>query len=273
MRSIWLCADDYGIAPGVSRGIRELLAIGRINATSVMVVPSAFTSAEIDALEAIRANGKAAIGLHVTLTAPFRPLSTNFRHMEHGRFYPLPDLMRRAIARRLDVPAIEREIRVQLHAFIKAFGRPPDFVDGHQHVQLFPQIRDAFLRAVIERAPNAWVRQCGRAGGARRLADRKALVLDLLSFTFRRKARRSGVGFNPAFAGSYAFTPDADFPKLFPQFLDGLPDGGLVMCHPGFVDDELQRLDSLTTLREREYAYFNSDQFTQTLADKGVALA
>ena len=45
------------------------------------------------------------------------------------------------------------------------------------------------------------------------------------------------------------------------------------MCHPGFVDAELTRLDPLTTLREREYAYFKSDSFTQTLADKGVALA
>ena len=24
-RRIWLCADDYGISPGVNRGIRELI--------------------------------------------------------------------------------------------------------------------------------------------------------------------------------------------------------------------------------------------------------
>ena len=45
------------------------------------------------------------------------------------------------------------------------------------------------------------------------------------------------------------------------------------MCHPGFVDAELERLDPLTTLREREYAYFKSDQFTRLLAEKNVALA
>ena len=33
------------------------------------------------------------------------------------------------------------------------------------------------------------------------------------------------------------------------------------MCHPGFVDAELERLDSLTTLREHEFAFFNSDDF------------
>ena len=34
------------------------------------------------------------------------------------------------------------------------------------------------------------------------------------------------------------------------------------MCHPGFVDAELQRLDPLTTLREQEYAYFAGDDFS-----------
>ena len=36
-RRIWLCADDYGMSPGVNRAIRELIGRGRINATSVMV--------------------------------------------------------------------------------------------------------------------------------------------------------------------------------------------------------------------------------------------
>jgi hypothetical protein len=45
------------------------------------------------------------------------------------------------------------------------------------------------------------------------------------------------------------------------------------MCHPGFVDDELRRLDPLTTLREREYAYLASDGLPAALAAKGLALA
>ena len=275
MRSITLCADDYGISRGVSRAIRDLLAAGRINATSVMVMPAAFDSAEIEALAAIRApDGKRpAIGLHVTLTAPFKPLTGDFPHADEGRFCALRDLMRRGVGRRLEMRPVAAEIAAQIDAFVAAFGRPPDFVDGHQHVQLFPQLRDAFLRTVIERAPNAWVRQCGRPAFGRPLDNRKGLLLDILSVAFRRKARRYGLRFNPAFAGSYDFMPDADFSKLFPAFLRDLPDGGLVMCHPGFVDAELERLDSLTTLREREYAYFKSDQFTQLLAEKNVALA
>ena len=45
------------------------------------------------------------------------------------------------------------------------------------------------------------------------------------------------------------------------------------MCHPGKVDGELRRLDPLTDLREREYAFFLDDDFPQLLAERGVTLA
>jgi predicted glycoside hydrolase/deacetylase ChbG (UPF0249 family) len=82
-----------------------------------------------------------------------------------------------------------------------------------------------------------------------------------------------GVPTNPAFAGTYSFRPAADFARKFPRFLDGLPDGGLVMCHPGHVDEQLIKLDPLTDLREREYAYLAGDAFPRVLAANGFALA
>ena len=270
VRRITLCADDYGISPAVDRGIRQLISRGRLNATTAMVVAPSFGK---EAAKALLDTGRAAIGLHVTLTAPFKPL-TDFTSLRGGRFLTLPNVLGMALARGLDQAAIHREIGAQLLAFAAAFGRSPDFVDGHQHVHIFPQVRDAFLRAVAEHAPNAWVRQCGRvAGQPRKLHDRKGLLLDVLSVGLRRKARRLGLRFNPAFAGTYSFAPDADFPRVFARFLEGLPDGGLVMCHPGFADAELERLDTLTVQRERELAYFNGNEFARVLAEENVALA
>ena len=216
---------------------------------------------------------RAALGLHVTLTAPFAPMSADYAPVRGGAFLPLNETMRQAVARRLQGDRLVIEIAGQLRAFIATFGRPPDFIDGHQHVHLFPQVRDAFLKVVADIAPGAWVRQCGRARAALALRDRKAYVLDILSQGFRRKASRLGIVTNPAFSGAYDFNAKAEFAKTFPRFLAGLPDGGLIMCHPGFVDAELERLDPLTKQREREFAYFNSDDFPQALADHGVALA
>src|SRR6266700_2078527 len=123
MRKIWLCADDYAIAPAVDAAIRDLLVRGRLNATSVMAVAPSFPS-----------------------EAP-----------------PLAALTRLAFLRRLDKTALAREIEAQLAQFVAAFGRAPDFVDGHQHVHLFPQICEEMLAAVKRAAPAAWVRQCGSA--------------------------------------------------------------------------------------------------------------
>src|SRR5665213_279150 len=184
-RRIWLCADDYGLSPGVNRAIRDLIERGRLNATSVMVVGPAIGRDEVSALRTVAGAG------------------------------PL---------RRLDPEIIQAELRVQLTAFKDLFGRAPDFVDGHQHAQLFPQVRDAFLAAVKEAAPDAWVRQGGRHQPlSRRLGAPKALFLDLLSAQFRRRAARASIAFNPGFAGAYDFSRQPDFGVLMSQFLDGLP--------------------------------------------------
>ncbi|MCA6114849.1 ChbG/HpnK family deacetylase [Bradyrhizobium sp. WSM 1738] len=274
LRRIWLCADDYGLAEGVNRAIRDLISRGRLNATSVMVVGPAIGRAEVAALQEVAASSpRCAIGLHVTLTAPFRPLSMHFRPVDGGLFLPFPNLLRAGLLRRLDPDLVEDEVVAQLAAFKELFGRAPDFVDGHQHAQLFPQVRDGFLRAVKEAAPGAWVRQGGRRKPlAKLLGAPKALVLDTLSAQFRKRAAHAGIAFNPAFAGAYDFSTASDFGALMSEFLEGLPDGGLVMCHPGFVDQTLESLDPLTTQREAEHAYLASDRFPTLLAANKVTL-
>jgi hypothetical protein len=274
-RRIWLCADDYGISSSVNTAIRDLVVRGRLNATSVLVAAPTLDRSEAISLGILNAAApRVAIGLHVALTAPFRPLSGGFAPLRQGAFMPLPETLRYAFTHRFRRDALIAEVTAQLNRFIALFGQAPDFVDGHHHVHLFRQVRDAVLRVVKEKAPSAWLRQCGRTGPLMaRVTDRKGLLLDILSYRFRRRAAALGLRTNPAFAGTYHFAPDVDFSTLFPRFLDRLPDGGLVMCHPGFVDAELQRRDALTSLREREYAFLASNAFPAVLASRGVVLA
>ena len=90
-RRFWLCADDYGISPGVNRAIRELIERGRLNATSVMVVGAAIGRDEITSLQAaVAQTPRCAIGLHATLTAPFRPLTMHFQPVDGGQFLSVP---------------------------------------------------------------------------------------------------------------------------------------------------------------------------------------
>ena len=273
-RRIWLCADDYGISPGVNRGIRDLIGRGRLNATSVMVVGHAIGRDEVRALEDAAAdNPRCAIGLHVTLTAPFRPLTMHFQPLNGGMFPEFPKLLRAGLLRRLDPEIVGAELAVQLSAFRELFGRAPDFVDAHQHAQLFPGVRDAFLSAVKDAAPEAWVRQGGSSQKlARRLGAPKALIIDALSAQFRSRAERAEIAFNPGFAGAYDWTRQRDFGALMRQFLDGLSEGGLIMCHPGFVDETLLSLDPFTTQREYEHAFLGGEHFPRLLAANKVTL-
>ena len=270
-RHIVICADDYGISPAVSAGIRDLIAKKRINATSAMTASPHFNRDEAAALRDAAAT-HAGIGLHVTLTAPFAPLSQNFEPTRDGAFLSLAVVLGRAHLRTLRPTRLRDEIACQFQAFATAFGRPPDFVDGHHHVHIFPQVRDAVLEVTNEMAPHAWVRQCGQLSARRRLTDHKALLLDTLSQRFRRLAADHGLRTNPAFAGTYSLRADAAYARMFENFLDGLPDGGVVMCHPGHVDAALARLDHVTDAREREYDFFIGDAFPGVLADHGVKL-
>ncbi len=271
MRRITLCADDYGISEGVNRAIRDLIERRRLNATSVMVIGPAATREEAEALSRVAADG-CEIGLHVTLTAPFSPLTMHFRPLDGGMFWPVNKLLRMALLRRLDCEFVYAEVMAQIALFRELFGTPPAYLDGHQHVQLFPGIREGFIRAARDATPEAWVRQCGRTHASLQLGNPKAMLLDALSATFRKRCAASGLRTNPAFAGAYDFRSLPDFGSLMRGFLSSLPDGGLVMCHPGFVDETLRALDPLTDQREREHAYLAGDDFPRLLNELGMSL-
>jgi predicted glycoside hydrolase/deacetylase ChbG (UPF0249 family) len=239
-----------------------------------MVLTPAFARSEAAALSMLNAAGpRVAIGLHLTLTGPLKPMTAGYAPLIDGTFLPVAATLRLALQQRLDVAAITREFRAQFEAFAAAFGRAPDFVDGHQHVHLFPQVRQAALETASWMAPGAWARQCGSSLPLhRRLTDPKGLLIDWLSREFRSRAASLGIATNPAFAGTYTYRANADFAAIFPDFLENLPEGGLVMCHPGHVDAELERLDPLTTLREKEYAYFLGEEFAAVLEKRGFSL-
>src|SRR4051794_16748423 len=156
---------------------------GRLNATSVMVVAPTFTRSEAISLGILNAAGRrVAIGLHLTLTGPFRPLSSAFAPLADGEFPALSGLMRAAFLGRIDPAAAAAEVQAQCAALTAAFGSPPDFIDGHRHVHLLPVIRDALLAVAKAAGPDVWVRQCaGPAPLSARLSDPKGLAVDWLS--------------------------------------------------------------------------------------------
>jgi predicted glycoside hydrolase/deacetylase ChbG (UPF0249 family) len=273
VKRIILCADDYGFSPGVSKAIRELIAKGRLNATSAMTIFPGF-AAEAKALKETPSPAPVQIGLHLTLSGGFAPLVSPPLATGDGKLPSINALLSPLARFRISREAAAIEIEAQINAFIDAFGRAPDFVDGHQHVHLMAGIRSAFLETVAKLAPNAWVRQCGPEKTRTLVAaDNKTRVIAALNLAFKRQAKRFGLKTNPSFSGAYSFAGPDKFSGVFPRFLDELTDGGVMMCHPGFADAILRERDTLVERRDEEYAYLASDDFNKAMTAAGATLA
>ncbi|MFG1393449.1 ChbG/HpnK family deacetylase [Xanthobacter agilis] len=268
MKHIILCADDYAIAPGVSTAIRRLIAGRRINATSVMTIFPGLAD-EAWQLKGVVADKDVSVGLHITLTGGTAPLTP---WTDGANLPPLGELVLRAFTGRLDASAIATEIDAQFTAFADAFGRPPDHVDGHQHVHVLPGIRGAVLKATRSHAPGAWLRNVKPATAALIGLDLKGRLIGAFGHGFAQDAARIGLATNTGFAGAYDFGADHDFAPLLTHFLKGAPDGAVVMVHPGHVDDPLTARDPVTHQREVEFEVLHGPLMPAILAETDVRL-
>jgi len=270
---ITLCADDYGLTYGVSRGIIEALSAGRLSAVSALV-----TGPRWPALghELMRRGFDADIGLHLNLTLG-KPLGPMPQFTKDGVFPPIRELVRAARKGKLPLPEIRAEISRQLDRFEAVTGRPPDFVDGHQHVQVLPDLKDELLGELAQRGlrGRCWLRDSGDALLrilARGAQIKKALILRQLAQEFGREAWLAGFEVNRGFSGFSDFRPGKDYAKLFRTYLRARGSRHLIMCHPGHVDAELRELDPVTVTREQELAFLLSPGFEKLLAEKGLKL-
>jgi chitin disaccharide deacetylase len=269
-----LCADDFALSPAVTRGILEALAAGRLTATSAMTTQANWP----DAARAFRALAPDAdLGLHFNLTLG-GPLGAMPSFAPDGTFPSMNAIVPAAWRGALPSQEIRDELRRQLDAFEEAFGAPPDFVDGHQHVHVLPGIADDLIAELSARGlrGKAWLRDS--ADRPKRMFSRgrhwgKALTVAALARGFRAKARAAGFSLNDGFSGYSDFDAKADYSADFTSFLRAPGARPLIMCHPGHVDSELARLDPVTDSREAELAFLLSDRFTEILDAAGAKLA
>lgn len=272
--AVVLCADDFGLTEGVSRGILELADMGRLSATSAMTNCPAWASTA-PLLKALA--GRIGVGLHLNLTtgAPLGPMPS---FAPGGAFPANGAVVARALTLRLPQEEIAAEIARQLDAFEAALGRAPDFVDGHQHVHVLPGVRGALLRLLQERGlKGIWLRDPRDRLGAilkRRISREKALVVAGFAAGFGRAARRAGFDTNDGFSGYSPFdqADEDEMHALFAGAFSALGPRHLVMCHPGYPDEALRGLDQVIESRGRERSYLASERFAELLRSRGVRL-
>ncbi|MBF0310504.1 MAG: ChbG/HpnK family deacetylase [Magnetococcales bacterium] len=272
---ITLCADDYGLAPGVGRAIRSLVAANRLSATSCMTL-SPFWPEEAALLRPL--GHRVEVGLHLTLT-DHPPLGAMPKLAPDGRLPSLPRLMALAYGRRLDAAEVAGEIERQFAAFDLHFGRAPAFIDGHQHVHQLPVIGSLLLEHYQNRwpasaNPKPWIRRCTEPLPAiwrRGVSPLKASLISLMGLSQTRRLRRAGIPGNNGFRGVRDFKTSG-FASLLESFISPPLEGALIMCHPGYADAILAGADAVVGEREEEYAALAGDALPQALRNAGAKL-
>lgn len=240
-------ADDFAFSEGASLAIAQLAGLGRISATSAMVLSPRW-QADAPLLQPWR--GRIDVGLHLDWTSPFA--------LAAGHGMSLRAAMLRSLAGGFDPAQVAGAIERQLDAFEAQWQAAPDHVDGHQHVHQFAGIRTPLLDALDRRygagmgpylrislPVGAGVGMKGRVVAAMGAA---ALQADL------RRRGRSGV---PRLLGMYGFDGSAaDYAELAQRWLQDAPTGAVLMCHPAAGSDAD---DPIAAARLREFDFWRSD--------------
>jgi predicted glycoside hydrolase/deacetylase ChbG (UPF0249 family) len=262
-RTLALCADDYGVSPGVSTGIARLARGQRLSAVSC-ITNSPHWEAAAERLAGLP--DSVDVGLHLNFTEG-TPLSGRLKR-RWSKLPSLPRLILQAHLGLLPHREMRNEVHAQLAAFNRAHGKPPRFIDGHQHVHHMPGLREVILDMAEHIQPLPALRNTGRVLGPGFAAKRwvientggKALLADL---------GKRVIAHNPVLLGVYDFV-ERDYRGLMQRWLELVPvEGALLFCHPGDPDDGR---DAIEAARSRELAYLESEAFDADLAAAGVKL-
>jgi predicted glycoside hydrolase/deacetylase ChbG (UPF0249 family) len=138
-------ADDYGLTPGVSRGILRAHREGIVTSTSVLALAPAFnsTAAWLGDVPSL------GVGVHLAAVGEDPPLlsAAEVPTLVDGRGHLASSwrqFLPRAAARRIDPDDLAREFAAQAEAAAGA-GLVVGHLDTHQHLHLWPLVRGVVL--------------------------------------------------------------------------------------------------------------------------------
>jgi predicted glycoside hydrolase/deacetylase ChbG (UPF0249 family) len=262
LTGVILCADDFAVHEPASHGIALLAAMGRLSATSVMVLSPRWAH-DVALLHSLR--GRIDVGLHLDWTSEFA--------LAAGHGLSLGAAMLKSALGGFDREAAREVIERQLDAFETHWKAPPDYVDGHQHVQQFAGIREALVQALVRRygarpSQQPYLRISRAPAGA---ADLKSRVIAVMGASaLEMIAADAGMTRARALLGAYDFAGDAaGYARRMDGWLAAAPAGSILMCHPA---RELAPGDAIGAARVREFDYLSSADFPAALARTGVRL-
>lgn len=263
MSAFVLCADDFALSETSSQGILKLLAASRLSAVSTVVNTALWQTYSTTLLPYLN---KVDIGLHFNLTDNAWLTSPKMQQLG------LAKLIVKSYLGQLSEDAIYNELKAQIEAWTHVFGRLPDFIDGHQHIQQLPVIRDAIIRWFNENDNHySGYLRCSHTQIFWHNHLLKRFVINRLGAAKLKKLiNKNNIKHNLTFSGIYDFSNKTDYRKLFQGFLKEICKPSIIMCHPAYgIDND----DPHNQARNQEFAYFMSDAFVDDCKSSGMTLS
>jgi hopanoid biosynthesis associated protein HpnK len=280
VRRLIINADDFGLTPGVNRGIIEAHGHGIVTSATLMANGAAFE----DAVRLAQSSPRLSVGCHVVLVdgVPLLPASqvsslVTGQDASGPRFRDgISGFAWRALTGQLHPEQIEAEAAAQIRK-LQSAGLAVSHVDTHKHTHLFPGVlrpllqaaRECGVRAVrnpfehlrlasVLSRPKLWIR-----GGA-------VVALRSLSRAFRRAVQQEGM-ITPDGIVGLVVTGALD-EQLFRSITQSMPEGTWeFVCHPGYNDQRLQGVQTrLRESRARELQLLTSSETRDWLARVGI---
>jgi predicted glycoside hydrolase/deacetylase ChbG (UPF0249 family) len=271
-RQLIVNADDYGRSPGVSRGILQAHREGIVTSTTVMINQPGVEHQLGEALDC----PDLGVGLHLTFSAwrPVLPAEDVPGLLDDdGIFLDQHTLWARA--EEIPLKQLRAELAAQIDRFGALAGGPPDHLDCHHFVHLYPPFFQIYADLAAKFDLPLRVPFPPEADFRRALKtlpfledfprDRVRGIIATNSALIRSRHLAHPDHFISTFFGQRALTLD----NLL-ALLEGLPEGvSELMCHPGYDDPDLAP-STYRAEREIELALLTQPAVRERISDLGI---
>lgn len=267
-------ADDFGLDPGINRGVIEAFGRGIVTSVSLMPTGDAFE----EAIALAHEFGELSLGVHLTLVEGIPVLPAEkipSLVTADGGFLKTPwAFLKRWSTGQIVLGEVKQELEAQV-AKVADQGLRIDKLDSHMHIHLLPGIfqtvvevaRKHQIRGVrLPREEFHW-RGLGCIAGST-----KQIVLRCLSLIQERHVR-SGQLFCPDYLCGVAESGEMTEGALLRTLSSLRPGITEIMVHPGYRDSELERWPlSRRYRRENELIALTSCQVKELVKQLQIEL-
>ena len=266
-------ADDLGISKGINRGIAEAHLKGILNSTSLMVnMPHTQ-----GAIQFLNNYPNLRRGLHISLIGG-KPLSKKEKipHLVNKKGYFVKRgthlIWKLLHSKRGMLKDIETEIRAQIE-LMKDFGLKIHHLDSHDHVHIFPPIMNIVIQLAKEyqihwiRCPNQKFIYFPRNS----VQCFKSYLISFLSSCSKAKLLKNKISICDNFWGLVEIGNLNEAAMM--AIMRSIPDGmNEIVCHPGYVDNELLEIFPSAYNWENELKALKSPNVKSLLHHNGIEL-